>query len=227
MLYIGLLIGVVAGNVASHKAGIDPLRTYVATMVLIVAALAGGRLLFVITHWNSYAGWRRALLGRKSGGASMYGGLVLALAVSVPLLRLLRLRFGAFWDGATFTMLTGMIFVRVGCLLNGCCQGKPSEGKLTLLLPDVNGVWEPRVPTQIYEAGLGVLLLAGAIAGWRWMTFPGELFLLVLAAYSAARFAIEFGRQQEQGQHRLREGHAMSAILFISSFCALTFRWLK
>ena len=54
MLYLGLVFGVVAGNIAAHVACIDPLRSYIATLVLIIPALVGGRLLFVATHWNVY-----------------------------------------------------------------------------------------------------------------------------------------------------------------------------
>ncbi len=35
MLYVGLVAGVVAGNVAAHVVGIDAFRAYVATLVLI------------------------------------------------------------------------------------------------------------------------------------------------------------------------------------------------
>jgi hypothetical protein len=51
MLFLGLLAGIVAGNVAAHAAGIDALRTYLASLVLVVPALAGARLLYVVAHW--------------------------------------------------------------------------------------------------------------------------------------------------------------------------------
>jgi hypothetical protein len=52
MLYLGLVLGVVAGNVAAHTAGIDPLRTYFAILILIIPALAGARLLYVAMNWT-------------------------------------------------------------------------------------------------------------------------------------------------------------------------------
>ena len=47
MLYIGLVLGVTAGNGVAHANGIDALRVYIATLILVVPALAGARLLYV------------------------------------------------------------------------------------------------------------------------------------------------------------------------------------
>jgi prolipoprotein diacylglyceryltransferase len=54
MLYLGLLFGVLAGNVAARMGGIDPLRTYFATLILMIPALAGSRLLYVALNWKVY-----------------------------------------------------------------------------------------------------------------------------------------------------------------------------
>ena len=60
MLYVGLVFGVIAGNIAAHAAGLDPLRVYIATIVLIVPALIGARLLFVASEWKIIARIRAA-----------------------------------------------------------------------------------------------------------------------------------------------------------------------
>ena len=43
MLYLGLVAGVAAGNVAARAAGIDAFRMFAATLVLIGPALVGAR----------------------------------------------------------------------------------------------------------------------------------------------------------------------------------------
>jgi len=121
MLYLGLVAGVVAGNAAAHAAGVNAFRVFLATLILMVPALIGARLLYVAANWIHYRKKPPQIWDRNKGGMAMFGGLLLALPLSVPLLRVLRLSLGAFWDVATFTILVGMIITRGGCLMNGCC----------------------------------------------------------------------------------------------------------
>jgi len=162
MLYIGLVLGVTAGNLIAHANGIDALRVYVATLILIVPALAGARLLYVAAEWPRYRNNLGRIWDRPDGGYIMYGGLPAALLISVPLLRLLHLSTSAFWDVAIFTILIGMFFTRIGCLLNGCCAGR--RWRLGLLVPNADGVWEKRIPTQLMEAAWAALLILAALA---------------------------------------------------------------
>ena len=227
MLYLGLVFGVAAGNIAAHKAGMNALRVYVATLILITVTLLGSRLFYVTTKWNIYRHNLRRILDRHDGGLVMYGGLLAALLVSIPLTRTLHLNFGSFWDVSTFTILVGMIFTRVGCLLNGCCYGRASRSWLGVYLPDSRGIWEKRIPTQVMEAGCAVLLLIFASLTWRWMPFPSALFLCATLGYSAARFIMEFARGREAGSPRFCVAHVISVVAFVSSISALTLYWRK
>ena len=160
----------------AHANAVDAFRVYVATIILIVPALAGARLLYVAAEWPTYRNHVHRIWDRSDGGYIMYGGLPAALLVSVPLLRILHLSIPAFWDVAIFTMLVGMVFTRIGCLLNGCCAGRPSRGWFGFYLPNRDGIWEKRIPTQALEAGWAVILINIAVAVRRSMPFPGALF---------------------------------------------------
>jgi len=227
MLYTGTLCGVVAGNIASHKIGLNRFRVYIATLLLTIPALAGARLLFVVTNWSKYRQSPGRIWSGKEGGSSMYGGFALTLLSSVPLLYTLGVNLGSFWDVASFTILVAMIFTRIGCLLNGCCCGRPSQHWSAFRLPDCNGVWTHRLPTQMFEASTGIILFIFAAVFWRAMPFPGALFLFVVLGYSAARFAMEFAREPQSSRRGLREGHVISAVAFLSCSCALLLCWPK
>lgn len=227
MLYLGLLFGVIAGNVAAHRTAINPLRVYIATLILIIPALSGARLLFVAAHWNIYRHNLRRIWDRREGGLTMYGGLPCVLLMSIPVLWVLRLDFGTFWDVASFTILTGMIFARIGCLLNGCCYGRCLQASFAFLLPDAKGKWDRRAPTQVLEALTGAMLLVLAALSWRWMPFPGALFLIVILGYSAARFAMEYLREPEPRRGRIALAQLTSALLFVSCLCLFTLHWRK
>jgi phosphatidylglycerol---prolipoprotein diacylglyceryl transferase len=225
MLYFGLVFGVLAGNVAAHAAGINALRAYIATLILIVPALTGARLLYIAVHWEEYRHHPRRIWDRREGGYVMYGGLPLILLFSIPLLRALHLNFGAFWDVTAFTILVGMIFARIGCLLNGCCGGHASNSWLSAYLPNSRGVWEKRIPTQAFEAMCAAGLLISAAFVWRWAPFPGALFLFVTLGYSSARFIMEFAREREPESGVFRIAHAVSVFAFATSFVTLTLCW--
>jgi phosphatidylglycerol---prolipoprotein diacylglyceryl transferase len=224
MLYVGLVAGVVAGNLAAHRIGIDAFRVYVATLLLLVPALAGARLLYVASHWSTFRGRADRIWSRREGGAAQYGGLLVILPLSLPLLAALRLPIGAFWDVAAFTILVGMIFTRVGCLLNGCCAGRPVR-RWGVYLPNHLGVWKRRVPTQCLEAAWAAVLLVGAVAAWRRLPFPGALFLLVAGGYATGRLVLESAREHDPGAATFTVQHAISLLIATVSFVTLTIRW--
>ena len=162
-----------------------------ATLVLLPVALIGSRLLHVASHWSEYRLEPGRIMDRTSGGMAMYGGLLLMLPASVPVLAAIGVPFWRFWDVSIFLILLAMVLTRVGCLLNGCCTGRITEGPFGLHLRDAAGEWACRVPTQLLEGLLAVVLLAAAVAVWRGLERPGELFLLVLAGYGAGRCALQ------------------------------------
>jgi phosphatidylglycerol---prolipoprotein diacylglyceryl transferase len=153
MLYFGLVFGVLAGNIVAHANAVDAFRVYIATFILIVPALAGARMLYVAAEWPMYRNNLRRIWDRSNGGYIMYGGLPAALLVSVPLLRILHLSIPAFWDVAIFTILVGMFFTRIGCLLNGCCAGRPSAGWFGFYLPNRDGTWKNVFPLRPWKRG--------------------------------------------------------------------------
>jgi prolipoprotein diacylglyceryltransferase len=226
MLYVGLVAGVVAGNLAAHAARIDAFRVFMATFLLLVPALAGARLLYVGSNWSRFRGRTSRIWNRSEGGAAQYGGLLVVVPLSVPLLMALRLPIGSFWDVAAFTILVGMIFTRVGCLLNGCCAGRPAK-RWGVYLPNHLGVWERRVPTQCLEAAWATALLGGAVAGWSRLPFPGALFLLVAGGYATGRLVLESAREHDPVTTRFTMQHAISLLIAVVSFAALTIRWPK
>lgn len=196
LLYFGTLIGISAGTYAASRLGLPAARVYLAMLLLFPAGLVGARLLFIMAHWPIYRREPHRLWRRTEGGASLYGGLILFFLLSLPLLKFLEVPLGGFWDAASVTLLVGMIFTKVGCFLNGCCGGKPSSGPLALYLPNLGGRWRRRVPTQLLEAGLAALILAGLVGLWNRFPFGGALFLYTVAAYSLGRFWLEATRDE-------------------------------
>jgi phosphatidylglycerol:prolipoprotein diacylglycerol transferase len=146
----------------------------------------------------------------------LYGGLLPSLLLSFPLLKALDLDFMSFWDIEAYTILVAMIFTKLGCLLNGCCSGKPNENSLSMNLPDHKGILKKRFPTQLLEAGWAAFLLLVGIVLLKDSLFPGSFFLLGLAGYGAGRMVLEWMRE-EQGLQlgKVNFNQLFSGMLFI------------
>ena len=76
---------------------------------------------------------------------------------------------------------------RIGCFLNGCCYGKPTEAWY--------GVGQ-RIPTQLIEAALlvGFYGLLRALQRPTMLRQPGRLFGIYLVSYALIRFLVEYAR---------------------------------
>jgi prolipoprotein diacylglyceryl transferase len=225
MLYVGLLAGIFAGAWAAQRSGMSADRFVTAITLLLIPALAGSRLYFVLTRWDLYRHDPARIWRRTEGGMSMYGGFILAVPLSIPLLRLLGLPFAGFWDAAALTILLGMAFTRIGCFLNGCCGGRPSEAWFALSLPDHHGIWRRRIPTQLMEMAFALVLFGAALALRGVAPFPGAIFCLVLAGYAAGRWVLESLRDDETGGWDKMTMQATSALLVLAALIGLAFIW--
>jgi phosphatidylglycerol:prolipoprotein diacylglycerol transferase len=227
MLYLGIVVGVYAQLAAARSIGLGVWRTLSATLLLLTAALLGARALFVCLHWDVYRDRPRTIWRFADGGAAMYGGLLLALPLSVPLLGWLAVPCGLFWDGASFTLLIGLVLTRIGCFLNGCCGGRASSSWVALNLPDGSGVWKQRIPVQILEAAWGAVVLAGSVMLWRRLPFQGAIFFYTVGAYGAGRLVLQVLREEQDRVLGVSVQAAISALLVVSAVVAFTTAWWR
>jgi phosphatidylglycerol:prolipoprotein diacylglycerol transferase len=223
MLYVGLLAGVFVGAYVAQSSGMSADRFTIAVALLLIPALAGSRLYFVATRWDIYRRDPARIWRRDEGGMSMYGGFILAVPLSFPLLRLLGLPFGSFWDAAALTILLGMAFTRIGCFLNGCCGGRPSDAWFALSLPDHHGIWQRRIPTQLMEMAFALVLFGMALALRNVAPFPGATFCFVVAGYGAGRWVLESLREDETEGLDKTTMRATSILLVIAALIGLGF----
>jgi phosphatidylglycerol:prolipoprotein diacylglycerol transferase len=222
MLYLGCIAGIFAGARIACIEGLSADRFTLAATVLVIPALLGSRLLFVGLHWNIYRREPARIWARAEGGMSLYGGFVLTIAVSPPLLHAIGLPFGSFWDAATFTMLLGTVITRIGCLLNGCCCGRPTTSWLGLRLPDLRGVRQRRIPTQLLESGYALTLFLLGLKLRPFISFPGLIFLLGTVSYGAGRFGLEGTRGDRDDTLPMR---VISVMLVVSALASILVAW--
>jgi len=199
-LAAGCFAGVLAGALTPSAGTIGRANFALAASLLIVPALLGARIWFVLLHWVWFRKQPSVIWHRSGGGSALYGGLLLAVLLSIPLLALAGLPFWTFWDAASVTMLVGLLFTRIGCSLNGCCRGAETTRWFGLRLPDERGKWRRRVPTQPLEAAWATLALVVALLIGGSLPFAGFLFLAVLAGYGGLRLVLDRTRVERTGR---------------------------
>jgi len=192
-------------------------------MAAMIGGVGGARLWFVVMHWDIYGQDLARIVRIDEGGLVFYGGFLGAALAMVWWSRLFKLSVSTVADMAAVGLPLGHAFGRVGCLLNGCCFGKPTSMPFGVayerqMFP---GVWEmqldqglisperlpelmdaatmrlyalPVMPVQAL-LGLGNLLVAGILLGVapHWRQ-PGRLFALFMVLYPVNRFIWEFWR---------------------------------
>ena len=159
----------------------------------LLGGIFGARLLFVILQWEFYARSPEQVPAIWRGGLVWYGGFLGSLAVGWGYTRAKRIAFLRMTDQFIPFLALGHAIGRLGCFLNGCCYGRPTERWCGVLFP---GHAEAVLPTQLFEAtGLFLLYLV-----LRRLQRPvvlrrhGLIFGSYLVLYGILRFGIEFLR---------------------------------
>jgi phosphatidylglycerol---prolipoprotein diacylglyceryl transferase len=136
-----------------------------------------------------------------------YGGLIAAVLVAVLYLRWHRLPLWTTTDCFAPGIALGHAIGRVGCLMAGCCYGRPAAVPWAVTfhskIAEANvgtPLNVPLHPTQLYEAGAELIILGVLLAlERRGRSFPGRTFWSYLLLYGISRFVIEFFRGDNRG----------------------------
>jgi len=221
MLYLGSVAGIAAGAIAAQAGGMSAQRFAAAAMVLLIPALLGARLWFVLQNAASFRVRGQRIFRPLVAGAAQDGGLVLCVVASVPILALLDLPFRMFWDNATLTLLVGAAVTRVGCVMNGCCAGRPTQGPLAVLLPNHRGEWRCRYPTPLLEALLALALLAGVLFARSMQPPSGIIFASVLMLHAVGRALVALTRETDNPRRMLRISFGVTSLLVLAGVAML------
>ncbi|MDQ1300560.1 MAG: phosphatidylglycerol---prolipoprotein diacylglyceryl transferase [Chloroflexota bacterium] len=165
-------------------------------------------------------------------GSAFLGALIGGVVVGWLWFRGVGISTGRAFDLWVVPAPMGQAIGRLGCLAAACCHGKPTDSWLGLHLPDHDGFWAARYPTQLLSAAANLLIfmillrLERALARRPSVYFPGALTVAYLLLYATKRFAIEFLRADTT----LRLGgaltmtHVLYAILFLVALVVLVYR---
>jgi len=213
-----LAIAFVSGYlVAVHRArarGIDQNAVLDLSFYILLAAIAGSRAFYVLTHLAEFSPRPLAVFYIWEGGLSMMGGVLLALAVSWFFLKIRGIGFYDMADLLAPSIALGVGITRIGCFLYGCCYGLPTEACLGVHFPLDSAAGshfhQAIHPTQLYESAYGFVFFGILMLVDRLRPPRAVLFGLFLVLYSAARFTVDFFRYYEPDQYVLSQPVALT-----------------
>ncbi|BDG03531.1 prolipoprotein diacylglyceryl transferase [Anaeromyxobacter oryzae] len=150
LIATGFLAGIFLAQREARRRGQDGERIADLAFWILVAALVGSRVYFILVNFDDYFGPGRFLavtpFGRMprflavwEGGLVFYGGFIGAALTAFLYMRRHRMPFLAHADTLIPSVAIGHFFGRLGCFCAGCCWGGVAHGHLP---------WAARFPPE-------------------------------------------------------------------------------
>jgi phosphatidylglycerol:prolipoprotein diacylglycerol transferase len=173
----------------------DSIARIDAGLIALFAGLLGGRLAYVVTHWEYYGGRIIESVWFWQGGLSWAGGALAGLIGVAVYDRLARRPFWPQLDQLAIPAAIVGATSWLGCLVDGCAYGRrAAAGLLTPPAPDLLGNLAPRWPTQAIGGVYTLLVLLLLFRLAQLELRPGLLGALALSLLSAGPLAVSWLR---------------------------------
>lgn len=190
----------------ARKKGIDPDIIQNEAIFALLAGIIGSRVFHIIMFPYEYSltnpiGW----IAIWQGGLVFQGALPFAFGYVIWAMRRRGVSFLLVSDCTVPYLALGQGIGRIGCFLNGCCYGKPSNLPFAISFPEGcpvfqsypgNNGWSlPVHPTQLYAvAGLVFLCVLLIYLRDKWSPFTGFTVPAYFFLHGLLRFLNEFFR---------------------------------
>jgi phosphatidylglycerol:prolipoprotein diacylglycerol transferase len=202
----GFLVGLWTASRRAVRDNVHPETIFDMGPWLLAGSIVGARTLYVVSYWNeSFAGRPlKEIFMVQHGGLVFYGGLIGAALGSMLFAWRRHLPLWRLADIIAPSIALGYFFGRWGCLMNGCCYGRPTTLPWGIHFPYGHETYPNAVhPTEIYDSLLN-LGLYGFLA-WlhRRKKFDGQVFAVYLICYAVLRSFVELFRGDYTPVHYL------------------------
>ncbi len=221
MIALGFLFGmIVAYQAAKHTKDFDPELVFDYLIWMVIPAIVGARLYYVIFSWDYYGKHLGEIFAIRNGGLAIYGGILASILVLFIFCKVRKVSMMKFADIAVKGLLVGQILGRWGNFFNREAFGRYTDSLFAMQIPTdffvdhgrmgeiiKSGVYNTPVylpsstgdaityiqvhPTFLYEGLWNLALLIFIIWFTKRKTFDGQLLAIYLAGYGIGRFWIE------------------------------------
>ena len=176
--------------------------------IFIICGVVGARLSYAFLHWREFSGHLLNIVNPFAGGAygisglNLYGGILASLGGAILYLKLEKLSVLDVFDHFAPTLGLGIGISRIGCFMNGCCYGTPTDLPWGISFPGGSLPFYqygdlPLHPAQLYSSAYGFALFMVLHLMLRRRVFVGQLVAVTFMAEAFFRFLIETVRYYE------------------------------
>lgn len=196
-LALGFLSAIYIASREAGRLGLPVSKFYDLCFYIVVAALVGSRLLYVVLDFRPFLEHPLKLFALWEGGLDFQGGVFLALLVAFFYVRRHHMSWRTTLDALALGIPVGQFFGRLGCFMAGCCYGTPSNLPWSVIFNNPNTLCplrEPLHPAQLYEAflDLGIFGLLSMLKTRK--RYEGQMILTYFFLAGLVRFVVEFFR---------------------------------
>lgn len=232
MIAIGVMIAMIVADKRSTKRGVNGEFVYTLTILTVFLGFLCAKVLFIITYLKDFIASPMEYI--RGSGFVVFGGIIGGVAVIWTYCKINRMKFGDVFDIMAPSVALAQGFGRIGCLLAGCCYGRPTESAIGIIF--TNSDFAPNniklMPTQIMMA-VGDFIIA-ALLFWlvrvsekkaalndeegnaiKPFGFGGKIGIAYLILYSVGRFAVEFFRNDYRGSVGILSTSQFIAVIMV------------
>ncbi len=133
MLLAGIVSGVAMAAYRARQGGLNSEVIVSLAFWMVICGVVGARLFYVVQKWSgkfavlSPRDMLLEIINVPQGGLVIFGGFFGAAVAFTVFVRKHKLPFLAIADLVAPSMMIGLAFGRIGCLLNGCCYGGQTD----------------------------------------------------------------------------------------------------
>ncbi len=199
---LAVLAGMFVSRYEAKRLGIDPDKVVDACFYVVIAAIVGSRLLYVLTNLEFFMAAPLDVFKIWNGGLVFYGGFIGSAVTLIAYLKIYHLPLGKMADIAALALPLGHTLGRIGCFFAGCCYGKLCHQPWAITFRNADSLAPLFVqlhPTQLYSSASNFLIFLLIFTFRRFKKYDGQLFWIYIAFYGINRSIIEVFRGDFRG----------------------------
>ena len=216
LIAAAMLMGVAVAAHIAKKNGQDPDLYWDSFVFIVISAIAGARIYYVIFMWDYYKDNPLQIFNLRGGGLAIYGGIILSVITIFIFCRFKKANPYLFLENIGFGLVLGQVLGRWGNFFNREVFGEYTDSLFAMRLPismvrasDISESISAHMeagtnyiqvhPTFLYEGmwNVMVFLIMVFYLKKKIKRFHGEIFLVYLAGYGIGRAIIEYIRTDQ------------------------------